>query len=781
MTDDAIPGRGQYTEQARAERLAWLLARTGATLDSAAHTAIEAASLTGNLENFAGSVEVPVGLAGPLQFRGQSVQEAVVAPMATTEGALVASASRGARALSLAGGVHTRVLSQRMSRAPVFEFDDLAGAARFSQWLGTRRPQLEDQVRLVSQHARLVAVDPYQIGRYLHVRFVFETADAAGQNMTTAATWQICTWLNEVLADEPGLRPRNTMLEGNLSSDKKVSPVSLLAGRGTRVTAECIIPGDVVVSVLKTTPAAVARGHRAAVIGGQQAGMTGYGINAANVIAALFVATGQDVACVHESGVSVLSLDSDGDDLIATLLLPNLVIGTVGGGTGLPDQRDWLGVLGCRGEGSSARLAEIIAGFALALDVSTASAMVSGQFADAHRRLGRARPVNWLRADDLGPGLLQPAMAERLDSPRLRVTDVTRAPAMVGDGISTELGALGERRKLTGVIPMTVRWTEDNGLQTTAELVAKVKPRGEEIAAGIGRIASLCGPEVSSAWETWGGGSDFPAAHRRELAVFRRPEGALTGLLPVCYGVIEDEAREAYVILMERLDITTGPWSRTDVDRALRAIAPVHGHWLGRDQQILAEGWLHRDGTAAHLVKARELWEALVRHNAAELPQLMTPQRTGTALAAAAEAEFWVQEMDAMPRTLVHNDFNPRNISRQGERVIAYDWELATVAVPQRDLAELLAFTLTPHSTTDEVDHHLEVHRAAVAAAAGPDAAVPQPEQWRRGYGLALREMLLSRLQLYTAAHSHRELPFLPAVLDTAFHLWNLEAARDGE
>ena len=779
---DAIPGRGQYTEQAKTDRLAWLRARTGEKLESAAATVIEAASLTGNLENFAGSVEVPVGLAGPLLFRGETVQGAVVAPMATTEGALVASASRGARALSLAGGVSTRVLSQRMSRAPVFEFADLAGAARFAQWLDTRRPQLEAQVRLVSRHARLVAVDPYQIGRYLHVRFVFETADAAGQNMTTAATWQICAWLDEVLIHEQGLHPLNTMLEGNLSSDKKVSAISLLAGRGTRVTAECVVPGNVVASVLKTTPAAIARGHRTAVIGGQQAGMSGYGINAANVVASVFLATGQDVACVHESGVSVLSIEDEDEDLIATILLPNLVVGTVGGGTGLPDQSDWLGVLDCRGPGGAVRLAEIIAGFALALDLSTAAAMVSGQFADAHRRLGRSRRVDWLSAEDLGPGLLQPAMAARLGR-RLRVTQVTRGRPLVGEGIASELGALGERRKLTGLIPLTVGWTDGDGTQITADLVAKVKPRGEEIAAGIGRITSLCGAEVSSAWKTWGGGSDFPAAHRRELAIYRRPESALTGLLPACYGVVEDESREAYVILMEQLDITAthGPWSISDVDRALRAVAVVHGHWLGRDQQILAEGWLYRDGTAAHLVKARELWEALIRYNAAESPELMTPQRTASVLKAAAEAEYWVQEMESMPRTLVHNDFSPRNICRQGERIVAYDWELASVSVPQRDLAELLAFTLTPNSTAETVEHHMEVHRAAVADAAGPEAIVPDAKEWRRGYQLALRELLLSRLQLYTAAHSHRELSFLPAVLDTAFHLCDLEATRDGD
>jgi NADP-dependent 3-hydroxy-3-methylglutaryl-CoA reductase len=391
---DRIPGRGQYTEAARKQRLDWLRARTGTELPSLDDGRLDARALSGNVENFAGSVEVPVGLAGPLLFTGDAARGSVVAPLATTEGALIASASRGARAITAGGGVTTKVLSQRMTRAPAFEFADVAAAVRFTDWLRAHRPDLEEQVRLVSRYARLVDVDPYQIGRYLHVRFVFETADAAGQNMTTVATWQICCWVRDTLAGDEGLRPARMLIEGNLSSDKKASVANMLVGRGTRVTAECRIPADVVESVLKSTPAEIVKGHRTLVLGNQQTGMVGSGLNAVNIVAGLFVATGQDIACVHESGVSILFMEVDGGDLIATMLLPSLVTGTVGGGTSLPHQRDWLTALGCAGPGGGPRFAEIVAGFALALDVSTTAAMVSGQFADAHQRLGRSRPVD---------------------------------------------------------------------------------------------------------------------------------------------------------------------------------------------------------------------------------------------------------------------------------------------------------------------------------------------------------------------------------------------------
>ncbi|MEU0213343.1 hypothetical protein [Streptomyces canus] len=776
---DTVPGRGQYSESARRRRLEWLRSRSGAALKSLETTGLDAQRLVGNVENFAGSIEVPVGLAGPLLFAGETARGSIVAPLATTEGALVASASRGARAVSESGGVATAVLSQRMNRVPSFEFADLATARRFTGWLHAQRSRLDEQVRLVSRHTRLVEVDPYQIGRHLHVRFVFETADAAGQNMTTAATWQICRWLTDTLAGEERMRPRRLLLEGNLSGDKKVTAGSMLLGRGSRVTAECRLSREVLASVLKTTPEAMLRGYATTVMGAQQAGMVGFGINAANVVAALFLATGQDVACVHESGLSVFSLETDDDGLLATMLLPNLIVGTVGGGTALPHQRDLLDLLGCAGPGGVRRFAEIVAGFALALDVSTLAAVVSGQFAEAHQRLGRARRVEWLRADDLDTALLQPVLAQGLGDPHLHVTRVERGPQLYGDGIASELGALGESRKLTGIHPLRVAWTDGRGNAVTCDLVAKVKSRGEEIVAGIARLVSLCGPEVSQAWSRWGGSSEFQDAHRRELAVYRRPDRPLRELLPRCYGLLEDDEREAYVVLMERLLDDREPWTRDRVAHAVRAIAAVHGHWLGRDEELLAEGWLRQVSEPALLAKSAELWEALVRHAAADQPHLLDAGRRDLVLGIVRDAGDWTQEMYALPRTLIHNDFNPRNLAMRDGRLIAYDWELATVGLPQRDVVELLAFTLDEGATAADVDDVLELHARAVAAVSPRASRLVAGCDWHHGYRLALREFLMTRLALYAAGHTQREFGFLPGVVRTAFHLWQLEQTRD--
>src|SRR5256885_16474707 len=140
-----------------------------------------------------------------------------------------------------------------------------------------------------------------------------------------------------------------------------------------------------------------------------------------------------------------------------------------------------------------------------------------------------------------------------------------------------------------------------------------------------------------------------------------------------------------------------------------------------------------------------------------------------------------MQELEALPRTLVPNDSPPRNIPPPADRVVAYAWELATVALPQRDAAELLVCTLGPDATVADVDHHLAVHREAVAACSPRAAALAGAYDWRLGYRLALHGLLMSRLQLYLAAHAQRELPFLPAALACAFHLYDLESARHGD
>ena len=388
-----LPGRGEYSEEARQARLAFLRQETGTTLEVIEQSCFAAEQLSHNIEAFIGSVEIPVGIAGPLLINFPEGSEQVFAPFATTEGALVASATRGALALSRAGGANVVALEQRILRVPVFEFDNLKDALFFSDWVEGHFDAIREKVREVSRRAELRQVSAELFGRNVHLHFVYSSGDAAGQNMTTTTTWHACTWIRSLFAAPPGPVIRNFMIEVN-SCDKRVSYRTFMQGRGTRVIAECLLPGEVVRQVLKIEPQQLLWGYRHFASTISASGAVGININIANVIAAIFAATGQDLACVHESALGLLQIHSAEDDAVyASLMLPGLLVGTVGGGTGLPPQRQGLELMGCVGEGKSGRLAQIIGAFCLALDLSTLSAVAAGHFADAHERMGRNRPV----------------------------------------------------------------------------------------------------------------------------------------------------------------------------------------------------------------------------------------------------------------------------------------------------------------------------------------------------------------------------------------------------
>jgi len=389
---EKMPGLGEYTEQARAQRLEWFRTVSGASLDALREPGVSAESVRGNIENFVGTIEVPVGLAGPLLFAGEHARGPIIAPMATVEGAVLASTARGARAMTESGGVVTRVLRQRMTRVPGFGFGSIEEAARFAAWVPRQMEQLSARVREASHHACLLEVDTVQIGRDVHVRFCYETGDATGQNMTSATTWNACGWILDNVDELAGVAVLWFVIEANMANDKKAAQLNTLGGRGYRVVAETVLTRAAIEGVLKTTPEALHRMIGVFAEAAWHSGALGSDVDAANVLAAMFIATGQDAASVFESGTAMITSRFEGDSLLVTLTLPSLLVATVGGGTGLPQQQAFLAALGCAGAGKARRLAEIVTGFCLALDISTIAAITAGQFVAAHEQLGRKRP-----------------------------------------------------------------------------------------------------------------------------------------------------------------------------------------------------------------------------------------------------------------------------------------------------------------------------------------------------------------------------------------------------
>lgn len=350
-------------------------------------TLAAAESYSANIESMIGTVKVPVGIVGPLRVNGLAAHGDFLVPMATTEAALVASYARGATAANRAGGIAATTLSDGVLRTPAFRFASIADAGRFVDWVAANPDLLTAAANETTRHGALVSIDPVIDGEVVFLLCTYFTGDAAGQNMVTFATDALC---RAALARCP-IKPLSWFLEGNYSGDKKASFLGVMQGRGRKVTAQVDLPAEVVEQVLGVGIARILEYGRIANLGSLLSGQIGAQAHYANALAALYLATGQDAACVAESAVGYTRMEPSDIGLKVTVTLPNLLVGTVGGGTGLPSQSAALDVMGLRGAGHAPALAEIAAALCLCGELSLTAAVAGGQFGSAHKRLARGR------------------------------------------------------------------------------------------------------------------------------------------------------------------------------------------------------------------------------------------------------------------------------------------------------------------------------------------------------------------------------------------------------
>ena len=364
-----------------------LLGSLGAALPvlTGERTVLAPDGFCGNIENLIGVAQVPVGVIGPLRINGLYAHDDFYVPLATTEGALVASHARGAAVITRSGGARCLCMMERMTRAPAFRFETLVDAGHFIAFALDSFPVLSQQVAETTRHGRLEDLRVHWDGNLVYLLCDYSTGDAAGQNMVTLATNRIVEYLVRCSPVTPGF----STVESNLSGDKKASALAFQYVRGKRVIAEVEIPRTVVEGDLRTTPEAMERSWKVAFVAASQAGTIGMQGQFANGLAALFIACGQDAACVAEAAVGNSRFEATDSGLYVSVCLPNLIVGTVGGGTGMPTAQECLGLLGCLGDGTAPKLAEIAAALVLAGEISINAALTSGDFAKAHAVLGR--------------------------------------------------------------------------------------------------------------------------------------------------------------------------------------------------------------------------------------------------------------------------------------------------------------------------------------------------------------------------------------------------------
>lgn len=363
-------------------------------------------------ENVVGYMPLPVGIAGPLRIDGQLLP----LPMATTEGTLVASTSRGCKALNAAGGVTTVLTQDAMTRGPVIEFPDISSAARAKRWLDSRAGAgaIKEAFDSTSRFARLASLHCVLAGRLLYVRFATSTGDAMGMNMISKGVERALGMMQADHFPEMAL----LSLSGNYCTDKKPAAINWIEGRGKSVVAEATIPGDTVKSVLKCSVSDLVRLNLSKnMVGSAMAGsIGGFNAHAANILTAIFIATGQDPAQNVESSSCITQMEAvnEGQDLYVTVSMPSIEVGTVGGGTVLDPQRAMLDMLGVRGPhpetpGANAqRLARVIAAAVMAGELSLMGALAAGHLIKAHMQHNRSVPPT--------PGTVSPNVQSRPDA-----------------------------------------------------------------------------------------------------------------------------------------------------------------------------------------------------------------------------------------------------------------------------------------------------------------------------------------------------------------------------
>ena len=378
-----------YSIAAARRRMAFLAAETGTRPEHVGRYSFDPAVLAGNIENFVGVAQVPIGIAGPLLVDGEHARGTFYVPLATTEGTLVASYNRGMKLIHQAGGVRTTVMADVMQRAPAFGFNSAREARAFGAWVTDNFAAIKSEAESTTRVGRLHDIEQFSSSRFMFLRFSYTTGDAAGQNLTGQGDAAGVRLDPRALPGDHGLLPGGQPGHGQeeLARQHPADPGQAGDRRGHH-------PG-------RTGPARscaprrrqMFRARQISNLGGLLAGVNNNGNHSANAIAALFAATGQDIANVAESSAALVHTEilADGS-YYYSITIPALIVATYGGGTGLPTQRECLELLGCYGPGQVNKLAEIVAATVLCGEISLGAAVVADEWVTAHERLGRNRP-----------------------------------------------------------------------------------------------------------------------------------------------------------------------------------------------------------------------------------------------------------------------------------------------------------------------------------------------------------------------------------------------------
>jgi len=375
----------------------------------------------------------------------------------------------------------------------------------------------------------------------------------------------------------------------------------------------------------------------------------------------------------------------------------------------------------------------------------------------------------------LDPALFTSILRKFYNDETLRVTDVTAKGSGSDKSIITELTSwkYGGR---SGLFPYRLNVCRKGSGTIPLDVMVKVKPKDEEVIEVGAHVARLCGEDAGRAYEKSKDRTGLASCHLRELAIYEQEDQRFRSHMPTVYGSLRDDTQQCWVLVLEHLSDTVlmdtaddvSGWRRPEIEVAIRGLAELHADWYRRERTLLEEPWLGTVYSADEMVEMTDLWTALADYAGDRFSEWSGMDLHPLQKELIAGLGDWWSELEALPRTLIHNDFNPRNITlrkREGSlSLCAYDWELATLGAPQHDLAEFLCFVLTHDVTREVVLDSLELHRVALEQAAGQpiDAGA-----WQLGFRLSLADLILNRFAMYRMVHTFRRQTFLPRVTRT--------------
>lgn len=352
-------------------------------LSAISHSNFDEVDVAGhNIENLIGSTQIPLGIAGPISVHHALSTKHYYLPLATTEGALVASISRGCKAITESGGAIVALNNIGITRGPVFRTKNITHSHDTQRLINKNLTKLKIVARKTSSHLTLTKIDVNFVGKNLYCRFYFDTTDAMGMNMATFASEQVCHEIEKFTG------ATLIALAGNFDIDKKPAWLNFINGRGKQVWAEITVPKSVVKGILKTAPEKIVeivktKQH----LGSIMSGSMGFNAHFANIIAALFISTGQDPAHIVEGSLGITTAEVEPDEsLYFSIYLPSLVVGTVGGGTQLPTQKEAIQIIGAK---NAEEFAKIIGAAVLAGELSLTASLAEGTLTKAHKTLAR--------------------------------------------------------------------------------------------------------------------------------------------------------------------------------------------------------------------------------------------------------------------------------------------------------------------------------------------------------------------------------------------------------